>query len=333
MAIMRRRLAGLAAAAAIGLPRRARAAEFAFKLGSDVPETHPMTVRGREAAARILEQSSGRLELRLFPNSQLGGDTEMISQARSGALELFAAPSLTLTSLVAASGLPSVGFAFDSYDKVWAAMDGELGVTIRAAIAKSGLVPMDRIWDNGFRQVTSSTKPIRTPGDLAGFKIRVPVTPLLVSLFKGLGESPASITFNEVYSALQTRVVDGQENPLALIETGKLYEVQRYCTLTNHCWSGYWLVANRRALAGLPDELRAILTTNLDQSALEERADLAALDATLQASLTTHGMAFEKPDPAPFHDALREAGFYAQWKKTYGDEAWETLERYAGKLA
>ena len=127
-----------------------------------------------------------------------------------------------------------MGFAFNDYPSVWKAMDGDLGAYIRGQIAKANIVAMDKIWDNGFRQITSSTKPIAAPADLKGFKIRVPVSPLWTSMFKALDASPASINFAEVYSALQTKIVDGQENPLAIISTAKLFEVQKYCSLTNH---------------------------------------------------------------------------------------------------
>ena len=257
----------------------------------------------------------------------------MLSQVRSGGLELFGAPSLTLTTLVPLSGLPSVGFAFKSYAQIWAAMDGDVGALIRTAIGKAGLVPLGAPWDNGFRQITSARAPIATPADLAGFKIRVPNTALLTSLFGALGASPTSINFNELYSALQTHVVEGQENPLALIETNKLYEVQKYCTLSNHCWSGYWIVASRRTMARLPDDLREILERNLNAAALAERADLAKSDDSLRAGLTAKGLLFNAPDPAPFQAALKAKGFYTQWQQTYGAEAWTTLERYTGGLS
>ncbi len=313
---------------------RARAAgEFDLKVGCDTPVEHPLTLRLNEAAETVREQTSGRLSLRVFPNSQLGGDTAMLSQVRTGALELLAAPSLTLTTIVPLSGLPSIGYAFQTYDQVWAAMDGAVGALVREAIAKVGLVPLETVWDNGFRQVTSSAQPITSPADLAGMKIRVPVTALLTSLFSGLGASPTSITFNEVYTALQTHIIDGQENPLALIETSKLYEVQKFCTLSNHCWSGFWMVGNRRAMAALPDEVRVVLERALNASALAGRADLAKMDTSMQAQLTKHGIAFNTPDPTPFQAKLKQAGFYRQWQQTYGVNAWQTLEQYSGKLS
>ncbi len=309
------------------------AAEFEFKLGVNTPDTHPLTERLTEAAREISARSSGRLNVTVFPNSQLGGDPEMLSQLRAGGIELLAAPSMTLSTLVPLSGLPSVGFAFQSYDQVWAAMDGGVGDLVRDAIGKAGVVPMKKMWDNGFRQITSSSsRQLNSVDDLKGFKIRVPVTALLTSLFSGLGALPSSISYSELYSALQTHIVEGQENPLAQVSTGKLYEVQKYCALSNHCWSGYWVIANRRALAGLPADLLAIVNEGFDAAAVKERVDLLEMDRSLQGELTEKGMVFNKPDHSQFRAALVKAGFYIQWRKTYGNEAWESLERYTGRL-
>jgi tripartite ATP-independent transporter DctP family solute receptor len=336
MKITRRDLLKSASAASaatlLGGPASA-AADFEFKLGVNTPDSHPLTLRLTEAARAIGAQSSGRLNVTVFPNSQLGGDPEMLSQLRAGGIELLAAPSLTLSTPVPLSGLPSVGFAFQSYDQVWAAMDGGVGDVIRDAIGKAGIVPMKKIWDNGFRQITSSSsRQLNGVEDLRGFKIRVPVTALLTSLFSGLGALPSSISYSELYSALQTHIVEGQENPLAQVATGKLYEVQKHCALSNHCWSGYWIVANRRALAGLPADLLEIINSQFDAAAIKERADLLEMDRSLQAELTTKGMTFNKPDPVQFRAALVKAGFYTQWQKAYGADAWAQLEKYTGSL-
>ena|SRR5665213_1665918 len=330
---------GVLATASAGLAttilgKKARAAaEFEFQLGVNTPETHPLTIRLAEAAQAMGSQSGGRLNVTVFPNSQLGGDPEMLSQLRAGGIDLLAAPSLTLSTLVPLSGLPSIGFAFPGYDQVWTAMDGGLGAFVRDAIGKTGITPMKKVWDNGFRQITtSSSRQINSVDDLRGFKIRVPVTALLTSLFSGLGALPSSISVSELYSALQTHIVEGQENPLAQISTNKFYEVQKYCALSNHCWSGYWIVGNRRALSGLPPDLLELVNASFDAAAPKERADLAELDRSLQAELTGQGMVFNTPDPVHFRAALVKAGFYAQWQKTYGEEAWAQLEKYTGKL-
>jgi tripartite ATP-independent transporter DctP family solute receptor len=256
----------------------------------------------------------------------------MLSQIRSGGVEFFTLSGLILATLVPAASINGIGFAFADYASVWKAMDGELGAFIRGEITKANLVVMDKIWDNGFRQTTSSTRPINTPADFKGFKIRVPVSPLWTSMFKAFDAAPASINFNEVYSALQTKVVEGQENPLALINTAKLYEVQKYCSLTNHMWDGYWFLANRRAWASLPEDIRATVAKNINAAAMKQRADLETLNVSTRDDLAAKGMAFNQPDTAPFRDKLRQAGFYTEWKGKYGEQAWAILENAVGKL-
>jgi TRAP-type C4-dicarboxylate transport system substrate-binding protein len=257
----------------------------------------------------------------------------MLSQVRAGGIDLLAAPLMTLSTLVPLSGLPSVGFAFQSYDQVWAVMDGGVGEIVREAIAKAGAVPMKKIWDNGFRQITSSaSRQLNSVEALKGFKIRVPVTALLTSLFSGLGALPSSINYGELYSALQTYIVEGQENLLAQVSTGKLNEVQKYCALSNHCWSGYWIIGNRRALSSLPADLVDIVNESFDAAAVNERADLLAIGRSLQGELTSKSTVFNKPDPVQFRAALVKAGFYTQWQKAYDGAAWDRLEHYTGKL-
>ncbi|MGH7212554.1 MAG: TRAP transporter substrate-binding protein, partial [Acetobacteraceae bacterium] len=205
--------------AAVGFARRGRAAaQFNLKCGNNLPLTHPLNVRLAQAVARIQHETNGRVAIQVFPNNVLGGDTDMLSQVRVGAIQLFPLSGLILSTVVPVASINGIGFAWKSYDQVWPAMDGELGAHVRAAIAKSGLVAFDKMWDNGYRQMTSSTKPINTADDLKGFKIRVPVSPLWTSMFNAFGASPASINFSEVYSALQTKIVEGQENPLSIIQ-------------------------------------------------------------------------------------------------------------------
>jgi tripartite ATP-independent transporter DctP family solute receptor len=337
MSLSRRHLLAGAAAlgGAVGAPfvARAQTAEFTYKYANNLPAAHPMNTRAREMAEAIKKDTNGRLDLQIFPSSQLGSDTDTLSQLRSGGVEFFTLSGLILSTLVPAASINGMGFAFPDYATVWKAMDGELGAYVRGQIAKANLVAMDKIWDNGFRQTTASTKPIGTPDDFRGMKIRVPPSPLWTSMFKAFDSAPTSINFNETYTALQTKVVDGQENPLAIIATAKLNEVQKYCSLTNHMWDGFWFLANRRAWERLPEDVRAVFTRHVNAAGEKEREDVAKLNATLQEELTAKGMVFNKPDPIPFRDKLRSAGFYAEWKGKYGDEAWAILEKFTGKLS
>src|ERR1700674_5108728 len=339
MGFSRRALLKASAASAVmgsvGAPfvARAQQAEFTYKFANNLPDSHPLNLRSKEMAAAIKTETNGRFDLQIFPNNQLGADTDVLSQLRSGGVEFFTMSGLILATLVPAASINGMGFAFPDYPTVWKAMDGDLGAFVRREVAKANIVAFEKIWDNGFRQTTSSTRPITGPGDYKGFKIRVPVSPLWTSMFKAFDASPASINFSEVYSALQTRIVEGQENPLALISTAKLYEVQKYCSLTNHMWDGFWFLANRRAWEKVPEDVRAIVARNINAAAVKEREDPAKLNANLGGELEGKGLVFNQPDVTPFRENLRSAGFYSEWKGKYGDQAWALLEKSVGKLS
>ncbi|MFY7959941.1 MAG: TRAP transporter substrate-binding protein [Elsteraceae bacterium] len=331
------RRALLASAGAVALvnirTRPANAAEFTYKYANNSVLTHPLTIRAMEAAEAIKQESGGRMEIQVFPNNQLGGDTDMLSQVRSGAIDFFSLSGLILATLVPAASINGVGFAFKDYGQVWAAMDGPLGNYVRAQIQKAGLVAMDTMWDNGYRQITSSTRPILTPADLKGFKIRVPPSPLWTSMFKAFDAAPTSINFAETYSALQTKVVEGQENPLAIINAAKLFEVQKSLSVTNHMWDGFHILANRRSWERLPADLKTIVAKHWNAAGMRQREDIFKLNNSLEAELTQKGLQFHRVNADEFREALRKAGFYEEWKGRYGAEAWDILEKSVGKIA
>ena len=326
-------LAAAATTSMVGLVSKAAAqAPIKLKLGNDLPATHSVNVRLREAIDAIAAETSGRVAISLFPNNQLGSDTDMVSQVRSGAIEMATMPGTVLSTLIPTSALTGVGFAFTSYDKVWAAMDGDVGNFIRRSIEKVGLAPFDAVWDNGFRQITSSTRPIKTPEDLTNFKIRVPVVPLWVSMFSAFGAAPISIPLNEAYSALQTKIADGEENPLALIESAKFYEVQKYCSLTNHAWDGFWLLASGRIWRSVPQDTQQIIQKHFNAAAHKQRDDIVKANADLQKALEGKGLIFNATDASVFQQALVKTAFYKNAKAKFGDEGWSLLQKYAGNI-
>jgi tripartite ATP-independent transporter DctP family solute receptor len=329
---------GMGAPVALGLGSISRfahsqQAEFQFKFGSELPAAHPSSVRAAEAARRVSEASNGRLVIEPFFGAALGSATDMLSQVRSGAIEMQYLAPANLSTVDPRASLHSVPFAFESYDKVWPALDGGVGEVLRNVYARVGLHALPKAWDHGYRQITTSSKPINTPSDLAGVKMRVAVVPLYVSLFKALGAATTAINFSELYTALQSRVVDGQENPLPLIDSARLYEVQKFCSRTSHTWEGYFVACNQRHWSRLPKNLQELVTNHFGQAAEQQRSDLTKLAQTLEQSLASKGMQFSHPDPAPFRAQLQKAGFYKEWAEKFGPEAWTTIERYAGKLA
>ncbi|RAU21313.1 ABC transporter substrate-binding protein [Paramagnetospirillum kuznetsovii] len=333
---MKRRAFITSAAAGIAsfgiISRRASAAEFVYKFANNQPETHPTNTAAKKAADRIRQESGGRLDIQIFPNNQLGGDTDMLSQVRSGALEFYMLSPTRLANIIPDAGISGLGFVFPDYDAVWKAMDGELGAFIRAQMPKAQLVSMPKIWDNGFRHITTSSRPINSAADLKNLKIRVPTTQMWISLFKALGTAPTGIDFAELYSALQTKVVDGQENPLSIIQFGKLYEVQKYCSFTSHMWDGFWFVASKKQWDRLPGDLQALVSRHMDLAADEQRAEIRGLNESLQGDLQKRGMTFNSADTASLMKTVADAGYYKEWKGKFGADAWTLLQKYTGAV-
>src|ERR1700712_2528674 len=176
-----------AAGVAASLPRFALAdGDIKLKYGTAFPADHPGTLRIKEAAEAIRKDTGGKVDLQVYPTSQLGSEPDMISQTRAGAIDIMSTAGTNLQTLVPTAGINGVAFAFKDYDTVWAAMDGDLGAYVRSALLKVNLYAYDKCLDNGYRNITAANKAIVTPADLKGFKIRVPGIPLWISMFKSL---------------------------------------------------------------------------------------------------------------------------------------------------
>lgn len=323
---------GSAAFASIAMIRPARAADFNIKFGSDLPQEHPVNVRTVEAFARIAKATNGRLQGKVFPASVLGSDASMISQLRSGAVEMLAMPGAFLTFSPLAS-IENLAFAFKDRDTVFRAMDGDLGKVIRDDIAaKGGVVCLPRIWENGFRDITTSTKPIHVVGDLAGLKIRVSPGKIRIDTFQSLGASPTPIALSELYTSLQTHVVDAQENPLILINQQKFFEVQKYVALSEHIWSGYWSLVNQDVWNKMGPGIQAVVAKEMGAATLAARNDMKNLNSAVQDQLIRLGMKINSVDKSTFKQKLVDAKYYDRWKAEFGAPAWTALEKYANKL-
>jgi tripartite ATP-independent transporter DctP family solute receptor len=320
------------ALATVAFARPARAAQWTYKYASNVPVEHPLNVRMRQCWDAVRAQTGGRLDVQLFPNNQLGGDTAALQQLRSGALEFFTLDGGILQAVVPVAAIQAIGFAFKDSAEAFRAMDGALGDYVRDQIHAAGLIVHPKMWDNGMRQITSSARPIANAGDLAGFKIRTPPGELWVDLFRSLGAAPGPLNFSEVYTALQAKIFDGQENPYAIIETARLFEVQKYLAVSNHMWSAYHLLANQDAWNALPRDVQGVVDRNLTHFALLQRGDTQRLNDALADKLARQGMTVERPDVASFRAKLAGSGFYGKWKAKFGDQAWSLLERTTGRL-
>jgi TRAP-type C4-dicarboxylate transport system substrate-binding protein len=199
-------------------------------------------------------------------------------------------------------------------------------------MAAKGIYAVPRAcFENGFRQITCSVRPIRTAADLNGIKMRTPDTPIYVECWRALGATPVVFNFNKIYEVLKTHEADAQDNPLNVAELLKLYEVQKYISLTNHIWSGFNLIANLKMWQGLPPDVQRIIERNAVKYVKLQRADTDKMNHELPPRLEQRGMAINQPDAAGFRARLGE--YYAHWKDTIGSKAWTLLESHVGKLS
>ncbi len=327
--------ASVAAATAFGsiaiLPKGVRAAaKFSYKYGNDQTDISPLTRRALEMWQAVERETNGQLAVQTFPNSVLGGDSQMITQLRSGALQFLTEPGALMQGVVPEAAIDGVAFAFKDTKQAFAAMDGDLGDYVIKAMGDKGIVCLPHPFDNGFRHITAN-KPIHNAADVDGLKIRVPPTALFVDMWKTLGSSPTPINVSELYSALQTHIVEAEENALINIEQSKLYEVQKTLNFSGHAWSCWWMIANKDAWNALGPDIQSVVKRNVGKYAVLQRQDFAKLDHELAGKLKTQGMAEYQCDVATFKAKL--GPYYAKWKGQFGPTAWGLLEKYTGRLA
>jgi TRAP-type C4-dicarboxylate transport system substrate-binding protein len=192
---------------------------------------------------------------------------------------------------------------------------------------------LDKIWDFGFRHITTAANPIRTAADLANLKIRTQIDSDQMDMFRSLGAIPVVITLPYLRMALEHHQIDGQEGMLPVIQYARLNEVQTYCALTHHIWDGLWLCINPTAWKNLPERLQNIVANTLNGSAQRQREDSAKMEDAIRASLTVAGMKFTDIDLGSFREMLRRRGYYAGIRTKLGDQTWSAIQKNTGVLA
>jgi TRAP-type transport system periplasmic protein len=253
----------------------------------------------------------------------------MFADLRSGALELFVAGA-TLGEVAPTSALPLLPFAFRDSKAVFAALDGALGDQIRGELEQNGIHAFRHCLQNGFHHLTTSTRPIRTAADLVGLKIRSPGGAIARDFFEALGGEAGYVPFNQMYDVLEARSYDGQSDPLGVVLSLRLYEVQSYLSLTAHWWSGFTLLANETAWRALPRDIQEVVERNAEKFALLQREDIEQVNAAGVDELARLGMTVNTADTESFRARL--APFYARWRERAGPATWRILESYAGEL-
>jgi tripartite ATP-independent transporter DctP family solute receptor len=324
----------LAAGGLLLLNSRARAAEFELRQFHNQPAGSPLDKRLVEMWTAVKTETNGRLQVQTFAdnNKIAGGDPAALDMVVSGELDFFTLNGGSIGNLVPAANVQGLLFAFHTPAQVFDSLDGDLGDYLREEMKTKGLYAIPKgCFDNGFHQITCSTRPIRAVDDLQGLKIRTPDAPIYVEAWKALGAQPVIANFNKLYETLKNGAAEAQTNPLAVAELLKLYEVQKYVSMTNHGWSGFNLLANWKLWQRLPTDVQGIIERNAVKFVRLQRADLNALNTEFRAKLATQGMTFNEADTSSFGPRLQS--YYARWKGTIGERAWSLLEAHVGKLA
>jgi TRAP-type transport system periplasmic protein len=314
-----RRAALLGAAGLLAMPGLPRAqAQLKLTLGHGAAPGNPRSLAAERMAALLKERSNGRIELRVAGSAQLGDDAAMLTALRTGTLDLSVnsqgAASAVLPEL-AALGLP---FLFADATAAYGVVDGAIGEELAKRFEGVGLISLG-FWDNGIRHTTNSKRPIAQPADLKGLKIRTPPDPMTIDIFQSLGAATQQINFGELYVALQQGVVDGQENPLANIQSSKLFEVNKYISLTGHKWECNPVLVSRIAWGRLKPEDRKLLQETAREAATYQRGLSQEIDRKLLAEFRANAaLAVNQVDQGPFRAAT--ATVAERWEaKPFGD--------------
>lgn len=222
------------------------------------------------------ERTDGQIKVEVYPDSQLGTDREIMEQMQSGTIQMNAPFTGVLPSFVKQFEVFDLPFLFKDREHVQRAVDGELGEIFNKHLESQGLMALG-YWDGGFKHLTNSKTPIKSPEDLDGLKMRVSQSPLLIAQFEAMGAGGVSVDFAELYTALQTKTVDGQENPLSNIVSKKFYEVQDYLTLSAHGYMAYPLIISSKFYQELPADLQTAVN-EVSAEVTEWQWEVAAAD-------------------------------------------------------
>jgi len=293
--------ATISAVALLGVatPAAAQAVQINIAHGGD--PVHPWHAASQEFAKEVAEKSGGNIKVNIFTAGQMGSDREMLESTQSGALQMSAISTMAMSGFEPSLQIFDLPYLMPSYEVAYKVLDGEIGTKVAEKLVSKGVRNL-AYWENDFRQLSNNKRPITGVVDLAGLKIRVPETPILISWLEGLGAIPTPIAYTELYTALQQGVVDGQDNGIFLSHSAKYYEVQKYYTLTNHIYAPVAFLINEEFYQSLSDEHRKII----QEAAVKSRDFQRNLSSQLRdkrlKEMTAAGLAVTELSP----EALEE---------------------------
>jgi tripartite ATP-independent transporter DctP family solute receptor len=321
-------LASLLAAAAIGLCSTAATAQTTLRfahINSPGEVAHDLYF---EFAANVEKKSGGKLKIRVFPSEQLGKEIDLLQQLKSGALDISAASMPTASALVPAFEIPSAPFLWTDWKEAETIIRGPAMQPVFDELRdKHNILPLAKIWYWGWRNFTFSTKEVRTPQEMAGLKVRVPESPIWVEMVRGFGAAPTPIPFGEVYTALQQKTVDGQENPIPTIFGRKFYEVQGVLSMTRHMVQNNMVLINKNSLAKLSPEHQKLLMDEAEALSTKNTQMQQGLEVSQLDQIRKSGKikVIDNPDREAFSNAMKTV--YPKLEARWGEGHWQRIRK------
>lgn len=288
---------------ALGMNIDAKAADYVLKLGHTGAPTHHYQDICMLFADEVAKKTNGKIEIQVYPSDQLGKQLEATEGVMLGTHDMLLSSDTVLSAWVPDMGILNLPFLFNDNWEVRQILDGPIGVQLADKVLPFGATVIGW-WDNGMRHISNNKKPIKSPDDMKGLRIRVPEGELFVDTFKALGAGPTVISFGELYSALQLGTVDGQENPPAHVLTQKFYEVQKYISLTSHIHLASPLIMNSDLLASMPEDLSKILVDTAMAMGPVHTQMVEDLEEEQWKEIIAQGMEVIEVDKAPFRQMV-----------------------------
>jgi TRAP-type transport system periplasmic protein len=275
----------------------AQFADRTIKITNGVNEDHPVGAGVKKMQEVLTAKSGGKMKLNAFWGGAAGGDLQATQALRAGTQEMVVTSSSPLVGIIKELGVFDLPFLFANEKEVDAVLDGAAGAYFNKKLEESGVVNL-AYWENGFRNLTNSKRPVTKVEDFDGVKVRVMQNNIFLDTFKTLGTNAVPMAFGEVFTALETKTIDGQENPFVTINTSKFYEVQKYLSVTRHAYTPFLVLYSKKMWDTLSKDEQAALREAAIEGQKVQRATIRANDGKALAELKTRGMLVNEITPA-----------------------------------
>lgn len=291
-------------------------AETVIRVGHGAQAGHPTNLGLLKLSEIVAEKTGGEVKIEVFPDRQLGEEREMVEGLQLGTVDMTVVSTGPLTAFVPQVAVLDLPFLFRDSEHAYKVLDGEVGQELLASFDQAGIVGLG-FFENGWRHLTSK-KPVAAPADLGGVKLRTMQNPVHMAAFESMGASPVPMAWGEVFTSLGQGVIDAQENPITVIYTNSLWEVQSDVTLTGHLYGPHVILASKSVWEGLPDEARSAISEALPEVIAFQRAESKRLEAEQIELLKKEGMTVSEIDTAPFREAAQKV--YEQFSDQFDPE-------------